>query len=57
MYADLGPDRALLTVTDTGPGFAADREGFGLRGMRRRVRGVGERSRCAARPRRARGSR
>ncbi|GIG08258.1 hypothetical protein Cco03nite_49580 [Catellatospora coxensis] len=41
VYADLGPDRALLTVTDTGPGFAADREGFGLRGMRRRVRGVG----------------
>lgn len=41
VYADLGPERALLTVTDTGPGFTADREGFGLRGMRRRVRGVG----------------
>jgi signal transduction histidine kinase len=39
--ADLGPDRASLTVTDGGPGFAADREGFGLRGMRQRVRAVG----------------
>lgn len=39
--AELGPDRAVLTVTDEGPGFAPDREGFGLRGMRQRVRAVG----------------
>ncbi|WP_155384770.1 sensor histidine kinase [Catellatospora paridis] len=41
VHAELGPDRALLIVTDTGPGFAPDREGYGLRGMRQRVRGVG----------------
>lgn len=53
--ADLGADRALLTVTDDGPGFEPGREGFGLRGMRERVRAVG--GQVAVRSAGARGTR
>ena len=41
VHAELGEDSALLTVTDDGPGFDGGREGFGLRGMRERVRAAG----------------
>ncbi|XVS66940.1 sensor histidine kinase [Actinosynnema sp. CA-299493] len=36
-----GPRLARLVVADDGPGFPADREGFGLRGVRERIGVVG----------------
>ncbi|KOX18945.1 histidine kinase [Saccharothrix sp. NRRL B-16348] len=36
-----GPREARLVVADDGPGFAAEREGFGLRGVRERIGLVG----------------
>ncbi|PSL53943.1 signal transduction histidine kinase [Saccharothrix carnea] len=36
-----GPREARLVVVDDGPGFAAEREGFGLRGVRERIAQAG----------------
>ncbi|NUS65336.1 MAG: sensor histidine kinase, partial [Saccharothrix sp.] len=36
-----GPREARLVVADTGPGFAPEREGFGLRGLRERIAQAG----------------